>query len=172
MEGNRGNTSPYRPFLLGTEERGVPSEGTQSVDEAPHLRGLRPEAGSYIEYPAKLGELRLTTPHALALKKALGDTVYVLQFRTPFSADAVPGEWKRKVAGNLLWMINVPGDDELRGYVPALRAYTTDSDLRTFYFKDKGQADFFIGKMNGGDLGPDLSDVLEQRDHLRKLLGK
>jgi hypothetical protein len=165
MEGNRGNTSPYRPFLLGTEERGVPSEGTQSVDEAPHLRGLGAEEGSYIEYAAKLEELRLTTPHALALKKVLGATVYVLQFRTPFSADAVPGEWKRKVSGNLLWMISLPGDQ-------TVRAYTTDSDLRTFYFKDKAQADIFIGKMNGDDSGPDLSEVLDQRDHLRKLLGK
>lgn len=160
MDGNPNVNSPYLPFLLGEEEKGTSEEATQSIDESAQNRDLKLKPGSFLEYPAKVSDLRLLTPYAADLRHHLGETCYVLQCRPPFSLDSVPGEWKHK-ASPLLWEVKLP---ESKGYV-------VDSDLGTFYFKSQEDSNQFIGKMNGSDPGPDLASLLDQRDRLRKLLG-
>jgi len=160
MEGNRGNNTQYRPVFIDSDEKGIPHDGTQSIDEPKNVRDTKVEPGSYIEYETEVDGLRIQAPYAYELKKRLGPVVYVLQFRTPFSLDSVPNEWKRK-DGSLLWKVNTP----------EFTAYVTDSEPNVFFFPERAQSEYFIRKMRGMDSsGPSLEEVTEQRDNLRKLL--
>ena len=161
MEGNPKVNSPYLPFFLGKDELGTPAEGTQSIDEPKQYRDVKLTPDSFMEYPAKISDLRVMGPYAHELEQRLGKTCYVLQCRKSFSLNSVPNEWKHKV-GSFLWEVSVPGGSP---------AYVADSDLSTFYFKDQAAFRFFLGKMNGADSGPSLDEMLAQRDRLRKLLG-
>jgi len=160
MEGNGDNPTPYLPFLLGKEEKGTPADGTQSIDEASQARDTKLTPDNMLGYPAKVSELRLLKPYAADLRSRLGDKCYVLQCRPPFSLDSVPNEWKHRTSP-LLWEVKLPNS----------LGYVADSDLSTFYFKSEADSDQFVGKMNESDSGPSLTELLKQRDRLRKLLG-
>jgi len=160
MEGSRGNTTPYRPVFLDSEEKGTLNDGTQSIDEPAHFRDVKVTPDSYIEYDAEVEGLRIQAPYAYEIKKRLGPYVHVIQFRSPFSVDSVPNEWRRK-DGPLLWKVETP----------EFTAYVTDSEPNVFYFAEKAQSTYFIRKMSGMDSsGPSLEEVTTQRDNLRKLL--
>ena len=160
MEGNRGNTTPYRPFFIDDDEKGVPSDGTQPVGEPKYVRDTKVSPDSYLEYKAECSGLRLQSPYIYELTKRLGPTTHVIQFHSNFSLDSVPDEWRKK-DGSMLWKVET---DDFTGYV-------TDSEKNVFYFPDKSNSAMFIRKMQGEDSsGPSLEEVAKQRDNLRKLL--
>jgi len=159
IEGNNGNPTPYRPLFLGPDEKGVTNDGVQSVNEPQQFRDVKLEPGSFLAYEAKIDDLRLMVPYLFELKKHLGDTAYILQFRSQFSLDSVPDEFRHKES-SLLWRVKF---DEVLCYV-------TDSDRSTFYFPSRESAVAFVKKLSGAEPGPALEDVTEQRNNLRKLL--
>ena len=148
----------YRPVFLHPDEKGTP-ETTPSVDQSRVERDTKPSPGSYMEYEAELDRLRLLAPYLAELKKRLGNSCYVLQFKSMFDMDAVPNEFRRKDPP-LLWKIKMPG----------VRGWVTDRDHKTFYFPSREDSLYFLKRMRGEMDSPGLDEVLETRDNLDKLL--
>jgi len=148
-------------FILGPE-KGTDTDGIHSIDEPLSSRGVTPTAGTMLEYPAEVDQLRIISPYKVELNSRLGHSVYVLQF-TEYSLDSVPNDWKRREPP-LLWKVSIDGPNPIVGFV-------TDQDLKTFYFPEKVMARSFLSSILGEGEGPSFQDVLDQRDRLTRLLG-
>lgn len=157
------NMPPSAPVFLLDDEHGESNGVTRSIDESEVDRGLRPSAGTMLEYPAHIADLRIMTPYKVELESKLGPDAYVLQFQE-YTLDSVPNEWKRK-SPPLLWEVTVDGSS-CRVY-----GYVTDQDLGTFYFQSKEDARDFLSSILGEFTAPGYEETLEQRDHLNRLLG-
>ena len=157
------NMPASAPVFLLDDESGPSNGVTRSIDEPETDRDVRPSAGTMLEYPAQIADLRIMTPYKVELGSKLGADSYVLQFQE-YTLDSVPNEWKRK-SPPLLWDVTVPGSScPVHGYV-------TDQDLRTFYFRCKEDARAFLSSIMGEFTAPGYEETLEQRDHLNRLLG-
>ena len=151
--------TPYRPTFLTPDEVGKP-EISQSVDVPAVEREVVPRPQDFLEYEAKLQDLRLLVPYRSELKRRLGDQCHVLQFKSPFSVDHVPGEYKHKEPPLLV---------RLKG--PGFLGFVTDKDPKTFFFPKKEHADAFLTMWDGPESeASSLDEELESRDRLHKLL--
>lgn len=157
MASDEDSRTPYRPVFLHPDEKGS-AETSSSIDRPKADQEVRPSPGTYIEYEANLKDLRLLTPYMEELKRRLGESCYVLQFKAPFTLNSVPNEFKHRDRP-LLWKVKTP---ESIGWV-------TDQDPKTFYFPAQKHAQMFLRAMTGGTPTP-LNEVLETRDNLKKLL--
>lgn len=149
---------PYRPTFLTPDEMGKP-EVSQSVDVPISERQVKPKAADCLKYQARLGDLRLLAPYRAELEKRLGQNVHVLQFKSPFSVDHVPGEYKHK---ELPLLVRVKG--------PGFLGFLTDKNPKTFYFSKQEHADSFLQMWDGAESDSSLEEELESRDRLHKLL--
>jgi len=158
MSDSGKNPSAYSPVHL-TEDEKIPSDGTQSIHEPAVARDVKLDPDSYFAYETALDKLRLITPQRHELKTRLGDRCFVLQFRSKFSLNSVPDEFRRKESP-LLWRVSF---DDVLGYV-------TDTDLKTFYFGSEQMAADFLSKLTGEAPGIAVRDLVEKRHNLRNLL--
>lgn len=129
------------------------------MDQAKVDRDVKPSPGSYLEYEARLKDLRLLSPYLAELRRRLGDSCYVIQFKSPFDYDAVPNEFRHRDRP-LLWKVKMPG----------VVGWVTDSDPKTFYFPSREQSLMFLKQVRHETPSPGLDEVMETRDNLKKLL--
>lgn len=155
---NDDSKLPYAPVFLHPDEAGNP-EPTQSVDQPKVERASRPIPGTYLEYEARLDDLRLLTPFLSELKNRLGKSCYVVEFKSSFDMDAIPSEFRHKDPP-MLWKIKMPG----------VRGWVTDRDPKTFYFPSKVHSLHFLRQLLGDIPSQTLDETLEVRENLDKLL--
>jgi hypothetical protein len=155
---NDDSITSYSPVFLHPDETG-PTEITRSINQPVADREIKPSPENYIEYQADLKDLRLLTPYMEELKKRLGESCYVIQFKTHFTLDSVPNEFKQKDRP-LLWKVKTPNSV----------GWVTDQDQKTFYFPSQKRAVAFLEEMRGDTTPAPLADELEKRDNLNKLL--
>lgn len=151
--------SMYAPVFLTKDELGDPQTPARSLDVPVSEQQLKPTPDSFLTYDAAVDSLRIMSPHKHELQNKLGPNCHVVQFKTPYSLNSVPNEFKTKESP-LLWKVKAPG----------AVGFTTDQDLGTFYFPDAEQARCFFDLMLKGEPGPSFDEAVEQKKNLRNIL--
>jgi hypothetical protein len=151
----------YTPSFLHEDERHQEDEGIRSVHDHWKSNESRPEDGQYLEVEANIDDLRLIAPYKFELKKYLGDSARVVEFKNGFSANAVPDEWVFRVSP-LLHKVKVKGSI----------GFFLEPDPKTIYFRSKEDVNVFLSEMRKpSNPGPSSADIQERRKNIKKFVG-